>query len=310
MPNRQKIIIILGPTSSGKTKLAVKLAKKFNGEIISADSRQVYLGMDLGTGKEGRKKIVDGEPSRVLNNIPQYLIDIKKPEEQFSVSEWQKSANQLIEKISQKGKIPLIVGGTGLYLTALTEGFSLPPATRQSLILRKKLEKKPLADLLAKLKTVDPKTYQKIDHHNKRRITRALEVSLTADRPFSELTNRTKPPYQILKIGLQLPRPLLYSLIDQRLDKRIRQGLIQEVKKLHQAGLSWPRLESFGLEYRWTSLFLQGKITREEMTTKLKFASHHLAKRQLTWWRRDKAIHWINNETQAKKLIKSFLDIE
>jgi len=302
-----KVIVILGPNASGKTGLAVKLAKKFKGEIISADSRQVYQGMDIGTGKEGKRGVINKHPVRFINSIPQYLVDIKKPSQQYTVADFQKQVTGLIQEIIQRNKIPFIIGGTGLYLDALTKGFIIPQTSKKGQQIRKKLEKQNLKILLKKLKKLDFETYQKIDKSNKRRIVRALEVCLITGKKFSELKKESKPDFQFLKIGLTHPRKKLYELIDKRVDKRIKQGMIAEVKKLKRQDLSWKRLDDFGLEYRFIAKYLKGEFKKEEMIEKLKFAIHHFARRQLTWFRRDKEIYWISSKKQAERSIKKFM---
>ncbi len=307
MPNRPKVIVVLGTNASGKTTLGVELAKKYKGEIISADSRQVFLGMDLGTGKEGKKARRNGQPVRIIKGIPQYLVDLKKPTQSFSVAIWQKAATKLIHEIWDRGKIPLVVGGTGLYIDALTKGYVLPKTSVKGKALRQKLARQTLKQLLNRLKKLDLKTYHKIDKNNKRRIIRALEVCILTKQPFSAQQKKKKPNWDILKIGVTHPRDVLYQRIDQRVDTRIKQGMIAEVKRLRQQGLSWQKLNNFGLEYRFIAQYLQGKTTRDEMISQLKFAIHHFARRQQTWFKRDKQIHWIKSKKQAVLLVKKFL---
>jgi len=290
----KKIIVILGPTASGKTKLAVALCKKFNGEIISADSRQIYKGMDIGTGKDLKE----------YGRIPYYLIDIKKPNQQFTVGNFQQQANQAIKKIIQKNKLPFIVGGSGLYLQALIENYSLPKI-KPNPKLRKLLEKKTLLALQKLLFTKDPLTYKKADLNNKRRLIRYLEIITQTKKPLN--LNKQISPYQFLVLGLIWPREQLYKKIDLRLKQRLKQGLIAEVKKLRHQGLSWKRLEDFGLEYYWVAQWLQKKINQKELFTKLSQAIHHFAKRQETWFKRMPYIQWLNNQKLAEQKIKKFL---
>ena len=307
MPSKPKVIVVLGTNASGKTSLGVELAKKVNGAIISADSRQVFLGMDLGTGKEGRKAKLNGQPVRIIKGIPQYLVDLKKPTQSFSVAIWQKEAARLVKEIWNRGKIPVIIGGTGLYIDALTKGFILPKTSAKGKALRKKLEKKSLKQLLSRLKKLDPKTYKNIDKKNKRRIIRALEVCILTKQPFSAQLKKKKPNWDILKIGVTHPRDILYQRIDQRVDSRIKQGMIAEVKKLRKQGLSWQKLNNFGLEYRFIAKYLKGELNKPEMIQQLKYAIHHFARRQQTWFKRDKQIHWIKTKKQALDLTKKFL---
>ncbi|MFH1598353.1 MAG: tRNA (adenosine(37)-N6)-dimethylallyltransferase MiaA [Patescibacteria group bacterium] len=304
MPSKPKVIVVLGTNASGKTSLGVELAKKVNGAIISADSRQVFLGMDLGTGKEGKKAKRHGRPVRIIKGIPQYLVDIKKPTQSYSVALWQKEAAKLVEEIWDSGKIPMVVGGTGLYIDALLKGFQLP---KTSNTLRQKLARQSLGQLLNRLQKLDPKTFKKIDQKNKRRIIRALEVCILTKQPFSAQQKQQKPDWDILKIGVTHPRDILYQRIDQRVDRRLKQGMISEVRKLRKQGLSWKKLNDFGLEYRFMAKYLKGELGKEEMIQQLKFAIHHFAKRQQTWFKKDKQIHWITTKKQAESLVKKFL---
>lgn len=287
----KKLIIILGPTASGKTKFAVILAKIFNGAIISADSRQVYKHMNIGTGKD----LTD------YDNIPYHLIDICNPSEQFSLAEFQKKAYQAINKVISQDKTPLLVGGTGLYLQSIIEGWVLP-RVKSNLALRKKLEQKTLAQLQIQAKKYN---LNQSDFKNKRRLIRAIEIH----QAEVKLNFKKQPKYDCLILGLKLPKAELDKKIDQRLTQRLKQGMVQEIKKLSQK-ISWAKLESFGLEYKWIALYLQNKIGYAEMENKLAIAIHQFAKRQLTWFRKMERqgikIHWNKTIPQAKKLIKEF----
>lgn len=284
-PNAQKpkIIVVLGPTASGKSALAVKLAKKINGEIISADSRQVYKGMDIGTGKITKKEMA---------GIPHHLLDIASPKKQFSVSQYQKLANQAIKKILKKGKTPIICGGTGLYINAVVDNVVFP-AVPPNYQLRKKLEKLTTTELFEKLKRLDPKRAKNIDKNNPRRLIRALEIVLISKKPVPEIKKQRN--YDVLKIGIKRQPAELKKLIKKRLLKRMEIGMVEEIKKLHEQGVSWKRLFDFGLEYRWISLGLQKKVSQPEMVEKLNKAIVDYAKRQITWFKHDKEIRWVNN---------------
>lgn len=302
MAKNNKLIVILGPTASGKTNLAIAIANKYNGELISADSRQVYCGMDIGTGKD--------------KTYPQYLIDVVNPTEQYSVAQFQKDAYKVIYEIYKKKKIPILVGGSGLYIDAVIKGYRIP---KTDLALRNSLEKLSTSELLEQLKSYDKNAYQKIDHNNRRRILRALESSIVNRRPFSKYEAK-KPNLDLLIIGIDMPRAKLYKRIDQRVDKRIKQGMIEEVDNLWKKGVSFKRLYNFGLEYRFISEYLK-KVhesksprvkkdllaERAAMLQKLKFKIHAFARRQLTWFRRNKDIYWIRNSSGAEKLIKKFI---
>lgn len=293
----KKVIVIAGTTASGKTKLGVDLAKKFNGEIISADSRQVYKGMDIGTGKDLDE----------YGDVKYHLIDIVSPKSDFSVADWQKKAYKAIDDILSRGKLPIVVGGTGLYISALVEGYKLSPV-KQNKELRKKLNKKSLEDLVKLLKKIDPVIFKVIDLHNRRRVQRAIEIYYETGKPKSEQLKKQKPKYDFLVLGLTYPREVLNKRIDKRLKQRIdKEKMIEEVADLHKKGVSWKKLFAFGLEYRYVSLYLQKKITKQEMVDDLSKAIKNFAKRQITWFKRDKNIIWIKDKKQAIDKIKKHL---
>lgn len=290
-----KIPVILGTTASGKTKLAVSLARRFDGEIISADSRQVYVGMDIGSGKDLKE----------YGKVKYHLIDIADPKKQYTVSQWQKAALKKIEEILGRNKIPIICGGSGLYLSALLEGYTFSESSNKLNLWRKKLDSLSLKQLLARLEKVDKKTFNLIDKNNRRRVQRALEIFYVSGKPKSETDQSVKFPYDFIKIGLTYPRPILNKRIYIRLKQRLeKEGMINEVKKLHQKGVSWVRLESFGLEYRYISFYLQKKMTYEEMFEKLNLAICDFAKRQVTWFKRDKEINWTKDIKKIIALLK------
>ena len=298
MESGNKVIVILGTTASGKTKLAVDLAKKFNGEIISADSRQVYQGLDVGTGKDLAE----------YGEVPYYLIDVVKPETQFSLAQYQKLAYQKIKEILGRGKVPIICGGTGLYISAVVDGYVLSTA-KPDQKLRQRLAKMPLPQLLAELKKVDPETHKIIDAANRRRVERALEIFYQSSRPKSQQIKKRKPPYEFLILGLTFPREILKERINQRLKQRLeKEGMVDEVKKLHQQGLSWRRLDNFGLEYRWVSRYLRDEISYPALVDGLQKAIADFAKRQMTWFKREKKIVWLKTTEEAERLVKKFLD--
>lgn len=277
----QKIIVILGPTASGKSDLAVKLAKKFNGEIISADSRQVYKGMDIGTGKITKKE---------MKGVRHYLLDVVSPKKTFTVVQYQKLAKKALQIIFKKNKIPIICGGAGFYIDALIYDYSLPKVP-PNLKLRKDLEKLEPRSLLEILKKLDQQRFNIIDKKNKRRIVRAIEIAKAIGKipPLGGLVSK----YDVLKIGIKISKEKLKENIKKRLFKRLRQGMIQEVENLHKKGISWQRLDNLGLEYRYISRHLRGLLTKEEMLEKLNQESYQYAKRQMTWFKRDKEIYWI-----------------
>lgn len=292
----QKLIVIVGPTASGKTSLAVSLARKFNGEIVSADSRQVYKGMDLGSGKDLPE----------YGKIPYHLIDVVKPNTEFNVAKFQRLAYKAIDDILSRGKVPILAGGTGLYVQAVVDGYILPPG-KPDKELRKKLEKQSFKRLLARLKKLDPATYRTMQKNNKRRVIRAIEICIITGIPFSQQRKKQTPPYKMLMLGLTMSNPVLYQRIEKRLKDRLKQGMAKEVKKLHKQGVSWKRLESFGLEYRYLSYYLRNKMTRDRMIEELVRATKQFARRQMGWFRKDKRVKWVKNKTQAIRLVQKFL---
>jgi tRNA dimethylallyltransferase len=293
-----KLLVILGPTASGKTSLAVKLARLFNGEIISADSRQVYKGMDIGTGKDL------AEYGKGKNKIPYHLIDVVKPMTEFNAGKFKRSAERAIDDIISRNKLPILAGGTGLYISSIVDNYQFPKGKPDKLV-RKKVATMTLKRKLNLLKKLDLATYKKIDKINDRRVDRALEVCLQGQKFSSSAKKPAK--YNILQLGLKFPKNVLDKRIDQRVDERLDEGMIAEVKRLHKNGTTWRRLENFGLEYRHVAQYLQKKLDKDEMTHLLKIAIHQFAKRQMTWFKRDSRINWVKNFTEAKKLTNKFL---
>lgn len=292
----KKMIIILGPTSCGKSDLAVQIAKKFNGEIISADSRQVYKGMDIGSGKITKKE---------MRGIPHHLLSIASPKRNFSANRFQKLAQKEIKKIWRKNKLPIICGGTAFYIDSLLGDIQISPV-KPNLELRKKLEKLSAEKLFNKLKKMDPKRAKNIDRKNKRRLIRAIEIAMSnIDTKKEKEKFISKNNY--LKIGIKKLPDELKKRIKHRLNLRLKKGMIDEVKNLKKFGLSWQRIDNFGLEYRFVSRYLRGIITKKEMIDKILSESWKFVKRQMTWWKRDHNINWISNYPKAKKLIDDFL---
>jgi tRNA dimethylallyltransferase len=298
-----KIIVITGPTATGKTALAVKLAHNFKGEIISADSRQVYRGMDLGTGKDLDEYTIDGTP------VPYHLIDIADPAYEYNLREFCKDTWQALENIHSTGHLPFICGGSALYLDAILAGYDLPGAPPDK-GLRDELISKSKTELLEMLKSASPQLFTEFkDTDNKKRILRALEKAKNLERKL-EIPRITLEP---LILGVYFPRKTVHKRIEERLDKRLQHGMIDEVEQLHNQGVSWERLEFFGLEYRYIAEYLQGKTSYDEMRYTLLTKIRQFAKRQDIWFRKmereGRDIHWISegNYDQATKLVKDFL---
>jgi len=291
----KKLIVILGPTSSGKSDVAVKLAKLVKGEVISADSRQVYKRMDIGTGKITKKE---------MKGIPHYLLDVVSPKNRFTVAQYQKLAFKAIDKIFKKGKIPIICGGSGFYIQAVIDRIVIPKV-KPDWKLRKKLEKKSAKELYTIFKKLDRQRAKNIDKKNPRRLIRAIEIAKKLGKvPILE---KNPLPYPTLIIGIKKEEKELKKLIKKRLLKRFKKGMVAEVKKLRKLRVSWKRLDEFGLEYRWVSRYLKGEINYQEMVQNLQKDIERFAKKQITWWKSDKRIIWLKNYKEIKKMVKSFL---
>ncbi|MEK7176942.1 MAG: tRNA (adenosine(37)-N6)-dimethylallyltransferase MiaA [Patescibacteria group bacterium] len=284
---KKKILVILGPTASGKSALGVRLAKKFGGEIISADSRQIYRGLDIGTGKITKKE---------MRGVKHHLLDVASPKEQFSVAEYKKLAEEKINKI----KFPIVVGGTGFYIDALAGKASYPdvPPNKK---LRKRLGQESADELFKILKKKDSRRAQTIDRHNKVRLIRALEIIEVLGQVPPILKFSRTSEYQFIYIGLRPDD--LERRIYKRLVKRIL-GIIRETKKL-----PFKRAYELGLEYRYAALYLKKKISKKEMVERLNRAIREYAKRQMTWFKRNKEIKWFKPEEYKKieKFAKSRL---
>ncbi|MFH1423990.1 MAG: tRNA (adenosine(37)-N6)-dimethylallyltransferase MiaA [Candidatus Nealsonbacteria bacterium] len=290
------LITVLGPTSSGKSAMAVSLAKKFNGEVVSADSRQVYRGMDLGSGKITQKE---------MKGVIHHLLDVASPQKRFDVVQYRKLAQKAIVKIIKKGETPILCGGTGFYIQAVVDGIVIP-SVKPDWRLRANLEKSATEQLFEKLKKLDPERAKTIDKNNRRRLVRALEIVLKTKKTIPSLEK--KPfPYPVLMLGIKKEKKELSSLIKKRLLMRLKRGMIAEVKKIHGEGISWKRLIEFGLEYRFIARYLQKKLSYEQMLQLIQKETEHFAKRQMTWFKRDKRIYWVKNQREAEKLVKKFL---
>ena len=307
--SNKKVLVILGPTASGKTKLAVALARLFNGEIISADSRQVYKGMDIGTGKDLK------EYGKGKNKVNYHLIDVVNPNEEFNLAKYQKLANAAIKRILVSNHLPILVGGSGLYLQAIVDDYQLAPY-RPELKKRALLEIKSVSELYKLLESVKPDFARKLnnsDKNNPRRLVRYLEI-IDQEKNI-EKTGTTKKenksPYNFLIIGLNKDDGVMRAAILKRIKDRLeKEDMIKEVERLYNDGVDWLKLNSFGLEYRFISFFLQEKMDYDEMIEKLGIASYRFAKRQKTWFRRwekqGKEINWLDNLKEAEEKVKKW----
>jgi tRNA dimethylallyltransferase len=309
-----KVIVILGPTASGKSGMGIKFAKKYNGEIISCDSRQFYIGMDVGTAKVKSlkskvKNIADRKQKIVYSeNIAHYMIDIIKPDQDFSVAEFKKQAEEIINDILRRKKLPIIVGGTGLYIQAIVDNLSIPEVP-PDFKLRKKFEKIDIEKLWARLIKLDPKSASFVQRQNKRRIIRALEVCIKTGKPFSSFQKKGEPKYNFLQIGIKVDREKLYKRIDKRVDQMIDDGLIREVKKLNKK-YSWrlPAMTGIGYgEFKGKLNKIKDEKVLTEIIQQIKYHTHQYARRQESWFKRDEKIKWIEKYSEANKLVKEFL---
>jgi len=269
----QKIIVICGPTATGKSAFAVMLAKKVDGEIISADSRQVYKGLDIGSGKVTKHE---------MKGVLHYLLDVANPTRVFSAAQYKKLANKTIKDILKHGKIPIICGGTGLYIDTIVYDTDFP-AVLPNKSLRTQLEKLPTEALAQKLEALDLERFAAIDANNRVRLIRAIEI-VQALGKVPKVSRQKR--YNVEWHYLDFPDEVLKKRIHDRLIKRMKCGMLAEVKHLHENGVSWKRLEALGLEYRYLALFLQGKMTKPDMLVQLETAIWHYAKRQRTWFKK------------------------
>lgn len=294
---KPKIIVILGPTASGKSSLAVQIAKKFNGEIISADSRQVYKNLNIGTGKITKKE---------MKGIPHHLLDVISPKRIFTVSKFKKLALKEIKEIIKRDKIPIICGGTGFYIDSLVTNTIFPevPPNKE---LRKKLNKKSLNELSEILKKLDKNKYLKTDLKNKVRLIRSIEIIHSLGCIPS--IKKGRDDYNFLQIGIKTEDHKLKEKIKIRLLQRIKKGMISETKKLHQEGVSFKRMEELGLEYRYLAKYLKKEIDKNVLIEKLNTEIWKYAKRQKTWFKRNKKIKWfyLENKTKILKEIYEFI---
>jgi len=296
-----KIIVVLGPTSSGKSAVAIKLARKFNGEIISADSRQIYRGMDLGTGKVTRSE---------QKMARHWMLDIVSPRANYSAALFKRGAEKIISDILDRKKIPILCGGTGFWIKSVVDNVNFPKV-KPDWKLREQLGKLSAGKLFSMLKKIDPVRAKNIDSKNKVRIIRSIEICQKLGRVPEIRKSDPKPtkigPREFLQIGIDVPREILSEKIKKRLKKRFQAGLIEEVRTLKKSGLSWKKIQGFGLCYFWIPLYIKEEISLEKLYERVYLAEKDYAKRQMTWFKKDKRILWLKNykeiEKEAKKLL-------
>ncbi len=295
-----QLVAIVGPTDIGKSRLALHLARVFDGEIVNADSRQIYRYMDIGTAKPSPEE---------LSLVPHHLINIINPDENFSLARYQDLAYQTIREIQQRQKIPFLVGGSGQYVWALLEGWKVP-AVPPDIDFRQSLENRAAIEgtgvLYQELVRIDPRVAQKIDPHNVRRVIRALEVLQKANTPFSQFQRKETPPFDALIIGLTASRTELYRRIDQRVDEMVARGLVAEVETLMNKGYSsnLPAMSSIG--YKQIRLFLRGSLVLPVAIQQIKFETHRFARHQYAWFQlQDDRIHWFDIQGQANSAVET-----
>ncbi len=296
-----KIIVVLGPTAVGKSDLAVDLALKLNGEVISADSRQVYAGLDIGTGKITKKE---------MKGVPHHLLDVAKPtaRKRYTANDFQRDAYIAIDDILTRGKVPIVCGGTGFYIQSLVDGILLPDVSPNP-VLRKKLHEKTAPVLVKMLSKLDKKALERIDGNNKYRLIRAIEIAQVLGKVPALVRN---PRYDALQIGLDIDDEILKEKVSKRIEVRVKKGMIKEAQRLHADGLSFKRMREFGLEYRHLADLLQKKITKEQFSEGLFIDIWKYVKKQRAWFRRDERIQWFKTTSgdfakisaMAKKFIK------
>ena len=302
--NKPKVIVIVGPTASGKTALSIELAKKINGEIVSCDSMQIYKDMDIGSAKPSIEE---------MQEIKHYMIDIANPDERFSVAEYKKQAEIAIDEILSKGKTPIVVGGTGLYADSLIYGIEYHEIKFDEKY-RKELEKQAeteegLKDLYNKAKKIDEQAIQKISENDKKRIIRIFEIYHQTGKTKTQLEkeSRKEPEFNYKMFVIDMDRKILYNRIDKRVDIMLEKGLIEEVKSIYEKYKEFPTsMQALG--YKEVVEFLQGKTTKEEMIEKIKMESRRYAKRQLTWFRKNKEAIWLNGLEEPQNNIHIILE--
>lgn len=300
----EKVIVICGPTASGKTSLSIELAKKLDGEIVSADSMQIYQEMNIGTAKPTIEE---------RQGIPHYVLDFVSPEERYSVADYKKEAKKAIRQIIQKGKVPIVVGGTGLYIDSLIYEIEYPNIEFDE-TYRKQLEeqvkKEGLEKLYERAKKIDPLAIQKISKNDEKRILRILEIYQATGKTKTEqeIESRKNPvEYDYQVYALKWDREILYQRINQRVDLMLEQGLLEEVKKIAEKYKKFPTAMQ-GLGYKEVVQFFKGEMTKEEMVEKLKMETRRYAKRQMTWFRKNKQTIWLEGQAQIEDKVKQIVN--
>jgi len=291
-------LVIVGPNGSGKSKLAVQLALAFQGEIISADSRQVFKGCTIATGKI---------PRAARKGIPHHCLDVADPTRQYSVARFIKDSSHAMQDIAARKRTPIVCGGTGFWIDALVRGLVFPQVHPDA-SLRRKLSRLSAAKLFQKLRRKDPFRAKTIDRHNPRRLIRALEIVEKLGRPVPQVIATN--PYRALWLGIGVPKERLQRLIHRRVAERLSQGMISEARRLHKRGVSYRRMRELGLEYRVLADYLTGKLDKKMLARRIEYEDMQYAKRQMTWLKRNPDTHWVRSPAEAKRLVKQFLKQE
>ncbi|OGG85722.1 tRNA (adenosine(37)-N6)-dimethylallyltransferase MiaA [Candidatus Kaiserbacteria bacterium RIFOXYB1_FULL_46_14] len=293
---KPKIVVVVGPTASGKTGMAVELAKRFNGEVVSADSRQVYRGMDIGTAKVTTEE---------MQGIPHHLLDVASPTEVYTASDFARDAKIVINDIISRGRLPIVAGGTFFYIDTLLGKVTVPEVPPDQ-VLRATLEEKSAADLLSILESLDPDRAASIEPENQRRLVRAIEIATYLGKVPPQ--SPSDCPYDVLTIGLLINIETHGEIVKQRIIERLNTGMADEVRTLLESGVTHERLESFGLEYRYLSRYLRGLLDYDSMVEELSVKTRQFAKRQMTWLKRDKTIQWfLKDDPEIFDVMKRFL---
>ncbi|MFH1839318.1 MAG: tRNA (adenosine(37)-N6)-dimethylallyltransferase MiaA [Patescibacteria group bacterium] len=305
-----RVVCIVGPTACGKTSLGIRLAKAYKGEVINADARQLYTDFTIGTGKpQGTREIFQGRRTYMVDGVPHYLMDFLNPLNQITVAEWRDLALTAIRGIVKRKHLPLVVGGTGLYVTALVDNFAFPNVEPKP-HLRAAFRSKSLSELVELLLKLDPAAAEAVDLKNPRRVIRALEVSTYTGKPFTEFKKVGKPVVEAFQVGIKWPRVELFKRIDSEIERMIERGWLDEIREVirKKVSLDSPAMTSIG--YRELLEYIQGQKTLEEAIANCKKAVHRYAKRQETWYRRDPRIHWAHDEDEAFEMVEGWLKSE
>lgn len=301
-----KLIVILGPTACGKTQWGIELAKEWNGEVISADSRQIYMQMDIGTGKpRGVWNTELGESIYRVGGVPHHLMDFLEPSQVYSSAEFKQDALEKIRHIQERSHLPFLVGGTGMYIQALIDNLEIPKVPPQ-IGMRTELEKQSLDELIQLLQAEDPESAQRIDRKNKRRIIRALEVTRALHGSFVKYQRKGPPLFTVLLLGIEMPRAELYARIDRRVVQMVSDGLVEETQQL-LSQYDPSRTAMSGIGYFEIGEYLRGVYTLPEAIKKIQYRTHSYARRQMTWFRKDKRIIWVRDLREARGLISHFV---